>query len=32
MTEIKPIYEHSKVGNLCFNISAKCTKLLIKHR
>lgn len=32
MKEIKPIYEHSKIGNLCFNITASCTKLLIKHR
>ena len=32
MTEIKPIYEHSKAGNLCFYISAKCTKLLSKQR
>lgn len=32
MTEIKPIYEHSKVGNLFFNITAKVTKVLLKHR
>ena len=32
MTEIKPIYGHSKVGNLCFSISAKCTKLFLKYK
>lgn len=32
MAEIKPIYEHSKIGNLCFNITTNCTKVFIKHR
>lgn len=30
--DIKPQYKHSKVGNLCFYISTKCTKLLSKQR
>ena len=30
--DIIPEYEHSKLGNLCFYISAKCTKLLLKHK
>lgn len=25
-------YEHSKIGNLCFNITAKVTKVLVKQR
>lgn len=32
MPEIKAQYKHSKLGQLCFNISAHCTKFFIKHR
>ena len=32
MTEIKPAYKHSKIGQLCFNITIKVTKLLSKQR
>ena len=30
--EIKPLYEHSKVGNFMFNLCAKWTKFILKHR
>ena len=32
MTEIKPAYKHSKIGQLCFNITTRATKLLSKQR
>lgn len=32
MTEIKPAYKHSKIGQLCFDITTKATKLLSKQR
>lgn len=32
MTEIKPAYEHSRIGQLFFNITTKATKLLSKQR
>ena len=32
MTDIKPAYEHSKIGQLFFNITAKVTKVLSKYR
>ena len=32
MTEIKPAYEHSKIGQLFFNITTRVTKLLSKQR
>ena len=32
MSSIKPQYEHSKIGQLCFNITVKTTKLLSKQR
>lgn len=32
MTEIKPAYKHSKIGQLFFNITTKATKLLSKQR
>ena len=30
--EIKPLYEHSKVGSFMFNLCAKWTKFILKHR
>lgn len=30
--EIKPHYEHSKIGNFMFNLCAKWTKFILKHR
>ena len=30
--EIKPCYEHSKIGNFMFNLCAKWTKFVLKHR
>lgn len=30
--EIKPQYEHTKLGNLMFKMCAKATKLLLKNR
>ena len=30
--DITQNYEHSKIGDLCFYISAKCTKLFLKHK
>lgn len=30
--EIKPAYEHSKLGTFMFNLCAKWTKFIIKHR
>lgn len=30
--EIKPLYEHSKIGNFMFNLCAKWTKFILKHR
>lgn len=30
--EIKPMYKHSKIGNFMFNLCAKWTKFVIKHR
>ena len=30
--DIKPVYKHSKIGQLFFNITAKVTKLLFKQR
>ena len=32
MSNIKPQYKHSKIGQLCFNITVKTTKLLSKQR
>ena len=30
--EIKPLYEHSKIGSFMFNLCAKWTKFILKHR
>ena len=30
--EIKPYYKHSKIGNFMFNLCAKWTKFVLKHR
>lgn len=30
--EIKPCYEHSKIGNFMFNLCARWTKFILKHR
>ena len=30
--EIKPLYEHSKVGSFMFSLCAKWTKFILKHR
>ena len=32
MSSIKPQYKHSKIGQLCFNITVRSTKLLSKQR
>jgi len=32
MIEIKPQYEHSKVGTFMFNLCAKWTKVILKHK
>ena len=30
--DIKPAYEHSKFGTFMFNLCAKWTKFLVKHK
>ncbi len=32
MTDIKPNYQHTKFGNFLFNLCAKWTKFVVKHR